>query len=77
MNPYTATELATLTHPPRIEAPGLEAVMENIPEFRTPPPKQYDIKFGNVVSHEPGEITSITFGINRDELTPCRILQDS
>ncbi|RLF22526.1 MAG: hypothetical protein DRN15_08800 [Thermoprotei archaeon] len=68
MNLYTATELAALTHPPRLEAPGLEAIMENIPEFRVPPPKHYDVEFGNVVSHELGDVTSIRFGINKEEL---------
>ena len=68
MNLYTATELAALTHPPRLEVPGLEAVMENIPEFRIPEPKRYDIEFGYVISHELEEVTNIRFGINKEEL---------
>ncbi|MCS7374313.1 MAG: DUF87 domain-containing protein [archaeon GB-1845-036] len=68
MNIYNATELAALTHPPRVEAPGIETVMENIPEFRVPSPRSYDVEFGNVVSHELGELTDIRFGIDGEEL---------
>ena len=68
MNLYTATELAALTHPLRLEVPGLETVMENIPEFRVPSPKHYDIEFGNVVSHELGDVTNVRFGIDKEEL---------
>ena len=66
MNLYTATELAALTRPPRLEAPELEAVMENILEFIVPLLKYYDIEFGNVVSHELGDVTNIRFGINKE-----------
>ena len=68
LNIYTCTELASLTHPPRLEASGLETVVENIPEFRLPSPKHYDVEFGNVISHETGEITEIRYGVNRSEL---------
>jgi len=50
MNLYTATKLAALTHSSRLETPRLEAVMENILEFRVPPLKHYDVEFNNVVS---------------------------
>ena len=68
MNLYTATEVGALTHPPRVEVPGIEVVVENIPEFRVPPPRSYDVEFGNVVSHETGGVTGIRFGIDRTEL---------
>jgi|GEM_PF-947451 len=68
INIYTCTELASLTHPPRLEAPGLENIVENIPEFRTPPPRSYDVEFGYVLSHETGQLISIRYGIDRKEL---------
>ena len=68
INIYTSTELASLTHPPRLEAPGIENVVENIPEFRVPGPRSYDVEFGNVISHETGEVTRIRYGIDIDEL---------
>ena len=68
LNVYTSTELAALTHPPRLEAPGLENVAENVPEFRVPPPSGYDIEFGYVISHEVGGLIGIRYGINKDEL---------
>lgn len=57
-----------MTHPLRLEASGLESVVKNIPEFRVPAPRRYDVEFGNVISHETGEITRIRFGIDKKEL---------
>ncbi|RLE89074.1 MAG: hypothetical protein DRN04_16705 [Thermoprotei archaeon] len=52
VNVYTTTELAGLTHPPRVEVKGIEVVAENIPEFSLPAKSSWDIEFGYALSHE-------------------------
>ncbi|RLE85352.1 MAG: hypothetical protein DRJ67_09010 [Thermoprotei archaeon] len=64
----TAVEAAALTMPPRVEAPGLTNVVENIPEFRLPDGSRYDIELGYVISHETGRPTGIRFGVRKEEL---------
>ena len=52
VNLYTSTELAALTHPPRVQVKGVEVVAENVPEFSLPEKDSWDIELGWAISHE-------------------------
>lgn len=49
------TELAGLTHPPRVEAGGIFTTAQNIPAFTLRADKQGEIYVGKQISHETGE----------------------
>lgn len=68
MTILNALELASLTHPPRLEVQGIEVVAENVPEFVIPPREKLDIELGTVVSHETMELTGVRWGFKEEEL---------
>ena len=67
VNVYTATELAGLTHPPRVQVKGVEVVAENVPEFSLPDSDSWDIELGWAVSHETLE-PAVRWGYRLEEL---------
>jgi len=67
VNVYTATELAGLTHPPRVQVKGVEVVAENVPEFSLPSGDSWDIELGWAISHETLQ-PEVRWGYRLDEL---------
>ena len=67
VNIYTATELAGLTHPPRVQVKGVEVVAENVPEFSLPSGDSWDIELGWAISHETLQ-PEVRWGYRLDEL---------
>ena len=58
----TATEVATLTHPPRIDLPGIQVSFEPIPPFRVPVDAAGEIHLGRIINPEIREVTPYRYG---------------
>lgn len=68
----TTSEFAVLSHPPRIDLPGLQYQFEAIPPFRVPNDADDTLRLGRLVNSEVGEPSEFRFGFS--EKTPAHFL---
>ena len=64
----TTSELAVLSHPPRIDLPGIQSSLEPVPAFRVPTTEDGQIHLGHVVNAEIDEVTDYRFGLHAEHL---------
>ncbi len=65
----TSTELAVMTHPPRIDLPGIQVQFDPVPTFRVPVNHSGDIPLGYAHNPERDEVTRYRYGFNGNQLT--------
>ena len=73
----TATELATLTHPPRIDLPGIQVSFEPIPPFRVPVDADGEIHLGHIINPEIREVTPYRYGFDPKKMCHTLILGET
>lgn len=73
----TATELATLTHPPRIDLPGIQVSFEPIPPFRVPNDADSEIHLGHVINPEVNQVTRFRYGFDPQRMCHTLILGET
>ncbi len=73
----TATELAIITHPPRIDLPGIQVSFEPIPPFRVPVDADGEIHLGRIVNPEIREVTPYRYGFDPARMCHTLILGET
>ena len=64
----TSSELAVLVHPPRIDLPGIQAMLERVPAFRISNEQDGPIHIGRQIFAETATISKFGFGLRPEQL---------
>ena len=64
----TSSELAVLVHPPRIDLPGIQAMLERVPAFRISNEQDGPIHIGRQIFAETATISNFGFGLRPEQL---------